>query len=307
MLGVAVLLSGCAGDAAPKQAVTSVKSAPEPVVRLPAGASAVEGYVIDDEMAPVFGAKVSVNGLPLATLSRVDGRFFLGPMTPGSYHVSAEHEGYKAAGRVFQAKADETLLIALVLYPLPSPEAYETVSSQKGIVACGAAAKVTANGLAALYQDDLYQDCSVRSGSAIATNRPIGSEVNLNDRSGLTWAARDTAAWDMASLEVRWAHGSGLSQRLSASVSGPCGTKMVELLSGSGVSPLKVTRSESGVKSFLKDSGETACSTPVACDGSGCSLVSIVRAAPSVQGGSSGAGLAVQQAFEATLVLGYNL
>lgn len=303
VLGVAIFVSGCTADAAPKALVEN-KAAEPAVVKLPAGASAIEGYVIDDEMAPIAGAEVSVLGLPLVALTRDDGRFFLGPVTPGAHEVTARHEGYGDRSRSFTTQPDETLLVAMVLRTVPLAQPYTAVVSQKGMVGCSAAAAVQPGVGATLLASDVYQDCGLRTVGVATNNQPLNTQ--LDDRSSLAWSAENPANWETAALEVRWTHGSPLAQHLAASLAGPCGSKPVTLLSGFGASPLKLARAAPGVNSFIRDADTNGCTGQASCDPNGCSLTSAIRAAPSSQGAAgAGAGLALQQSFEATLTLGY--
>lgn len=303
-MALAIFISGCTTDVPAKAAAEAPKAVAAPTLKLPAGSSAIEGYVLDDEMVPIVGAEVSIRGLPLATLSRIDGRFFLGPMTPGNHELVAQHAGHGTRVRSFATPADETLLVAVVLYPVPLPQAHETLVAQKGLLACGVAAQAQLNGAFMLYTSDLYHDCALRPASAAHLGRNPADEIA--DRSGLAWVVDHTEHWTSASFEVRWTQGSAFANRLSATVSGLCGSKAVTFLTGSGPSPLRLTRAAPGIETFLKDSGTEACGSSAACDGDGCSLASLVRAAPTPQGTQAAAsGFALQQAFEATLRIGY--
>lgn len=302
-LGVAVLLSGCASSAAPKaETVTGTKDE-RTTVRLPPGASAIEGYVIDDEMKPLMGAHVQVSGLPLRTLSDANGRFFLGPVTPGTYEVLAERTGHEARSRSFTTKADETLLVAMVLRAAALPEPYQALDVQKGILACGIGAQVHAASFDA-YQGDLYQDCAPATGAAWNSARPVPTDVN--DRSRLAWSARNTEDLHGAKFEVRWTAGTAFAQRLSAFIGSDCAQKPLVLLAGDGASPLKLERARPGVDGFVRQGGSSDCGEEPPCQTGSCALRSQIRAAPSAQSAGAGVGAAIQQSFEATLTLQYH-
>lgn len=130
LLGVAAL-AGCAGDASDAQS----PAAPEP--------GTLHGRVLDDELLPLPGARVSLVEVPdITNRTGADGRFLLHPVPPGSYTLLVEAPPRPPAARsvlVEPANAPEELTITLAAQAAPGPDPYhKTLTPGEGLLGCGA-------------------------------------------------------------------------------------------------------------------------------------------------------------------------
>lgn len=138
VLMLAVLLAGC-GDPAPRSGEpVLLVSEPdgEGVVTSDGGTPLTKqtprsgqrghltGFVVDDSLRPVVGARVALPGLEIEDMSNDDGSFAFPDLWPGPYRLTAEADGHRRADAVVEVPADEIVRMKFVLERMAPPTPY---------------------------------------------------------------------------------------------------------------------------------------------------------------------------------------
>lgn len=122
-----VLLLALAGCAQPTpSAPASVPSGP-----------VLEGWVVDERLAPLGNASVTLAGLGLATGTDAQGHYRLQPPGGADLIVVAAAEGHRPQSRSVGARSGDHLLVNFTLERIPVTEPYHEATSHTGSLRCG--------------------------------------------------------------------------------------------------------------------------------------------------------------------------
>lgn len=124
LLGLALVLAGCAGSPAPPSASESTGE-PAGIPAPDTETGAVAGTVVDDESRPIPGARVAVVETQTSTTADATGAFTVNGLAPGTYRLIAEALGYQSVARKVDVAAEATANVSFVLAPIAlASEAY---------------------------------------------------------------------------------------------------------------------------------------------------------------------------------------
>lgn len=113
---IAVVLSGCAGEAEKASTSSTVPFAPTAVADEATGA--VSGRVTDDELRPIASAVVGAVEQKLQTKTDARGNFTLNGLAPGKHRIVVSALGFEAGQRVVEVVAGEVEHVQITLATL---------------------------------------------------------------------------------------------------------------------------------------------------------------------------------------------
>lgn len=138
MLG-ALVLAGCAGP--PPVADPSGPPA------IAADRGAIEGLVASNDLEPIRGAQVALQGLDRdPAVTDENGRFLIGDLEPRDYVVFVNALGYQALARPVAVAAAEISEIRFSLAPVTSLDPSSALDIKRGFIACGSGAGAEGSG-----------------------------------------------------------------------------------------------------------------------------------------------------------------
>lgn len=114
-----LLLAGCTSDS---------KGPPAPTT------GSIQGFVLDDALAPIVGANVTVTGFNHTFVTDSLGSFILTNVTPGNYRVSAEAPRYYGKQSPVDVVAGNQTTVRLVLPANTTALAFHQSTSFRGFV-----------------------------------------------------------------------------------------------------------------------------------------------------------------------------
>lgn len=129
-----LVLAGCAAG-----------GPPEPAGRddgVDAATGSIRGTVTDDQLVPLAGAAVSLDGTQ-AVVTGEDGGFAFSFVPPGDHAVAASLEGFANASRAVSVVAAEPTYVVLGLTRLGSETPYHETQLQQGLLGCSATVEGT--------------------------------------------------------------------------------------------------------------------------------------------------------------------
>ena len=101
----------------------------------------IAGYVVDDALKPVRGARVQVTSLDLVDITDRNGAFEFIDLAPGAYLLRFNATGHQDAESVLDVKADRFTRAKVILHRIPPPEPRIEVQKFQGF------AEVTQTGI----------------------------------------------------------------------------------------------------------------------------------------------------------------
>lgn len=142
-----VLLAGCAGSGAPKDAPAEPRvpvgeasyEGNETQSEAAAAVGGIEGTVVDEEQIPLAGVKIAVAELKLEVLSDSNGSFAFLDVPVGRHELYTQLIGYESAARSVEVMEGETSDVSFVLVRLAAIVAYHATTTYAGKMTCGAA------------------------------------------------------------------------------------------------------------------------------------------------------------------------
>ncbi len=145
MLVFAAGLAGCAEAVDDSQEIVLESAAPDEVQEAESGGEAptrqtphagerghLTGFVVDDSLRPVEGARVALPGLDLGDTTQADGAFSFPDLWPGPYRLTAEAAGHDPANTVVEVVADEFVQVKFVLQRVAPPTPYHETQTFAG-------------------------------------------------------------------------------------------------------------------------------------------------------------------------------
>jgi hypothetical protein len=124
LLVSAVLLSAC------------IQETSDALDDTPSGdAATIKGAVVSDEIFPVVGANVSIEGGP-STMTEEGGRFAFEGIEPGQYRLSVAADGYEPATQEVSASPGEVVEVLLTVLGLAGESPYASTIVFEGFAAC---------------------------------------------------------------------------------------------------------------------------------------------------------------------------
>lgn len=133
LVALALLLAGCAGAPPPSRAPST------PPVSEDSGA--VEGLVLSNDLEPIRGAQVAIQGLDREPVRSDDqGHFLLGDLEPKNHVIFVNALGYQALARPVEVLAGEITEIRFSLAPVASLAPSSALDLKRGFIACGSGA-----------------------------------------------------------------------------------------------------------------------------------------------------------------------
>lgn len=125
LLAMTLVASGCAGPqtAAPPLTDTLEPHAPEPIASADQGS--ISGFVFDEELQPIAGARLELLELHRNATSAMDGGFTFNGLPAGPVSLVAGAIGYESFGRKVEVALGriERLQVTLKTLPAPVPRA----------------------------------------------------------------------------------------------------------------------------------------------------------------------------------------
>jgi hypothetical protein len=301
LLVASLAASGCAGEAPKAASVRTLDARP----LLQPGKGAIEGYVVDEALDGLAGARVRIEGLGLELRTNDVGYYYAGPIALGQYQVRASHGGFVAHAVTTRVQSAEVALVVFVLRPVFAAGVYEVKSIQEGFVACAMA--VASSGTAALNGAiaPIELDCGLpdmrKGGGSGTSDGPVEAE----DRSVQRWVLDEpSAVWRSALMQTRWSSGHELARQLRAEIAVEgCTDDARRFARSTGASPIVQNLTQQTVRLVLERAEGSTCTVPgERCDEESCVLSSRLRPTPSGVGQSVlRMGAAVQQAYEQEL------
>jgi len=82
----------------------------------------IAGYVVDDALKPIRGARVQMGSLDLVDITDRNGAFEFVDLVPGSYLLKFNATGHQDAESVLDVKADRFTRAKVILHRIPPPE-----------------------------------------------------------------------------------------------------------------------------------------------------------------------------------------
>lgn len=111
-----------------------------PEATRPTAGPQVEGWIVDERLAPVAGARATAIGLGANGTSDADGHFAFAVPPGADVVVLAEADGFIGQTRAVSANSGDILVVNFTLERVPVAEPYRTVESFDGILRCGVVA-----------------------------------------------------------------------------------------------------------------------------------------------------------------------
>jgi hypothetical protein len=138
LLALTIVLSGCTAG----QAADPLVASEAPVASGPAQydetSGAIEGFVTDEEIAPVVGAIVGLLELPENVVQTdSQGRFAFSNLAPGTYTIAVQKLGYESSADRVDVLAGETATAQIVLSVLPVETPYAELIIHRGVLENG--------------------------------------------------------------------------------------------------------------------------------------------------------------------------
>lgn len=102
---------------------------------------AVEGLVTSNDLEPIQGAQVALQGLSRSpVVTDANGHFLIGDLAPDDYVVFVNALGYQALARPIEVLAGEVSEIRFSLAPVASDAASSSLDIKRGFISCGSGA-----------------------------------------------------------------------------------------------------------------------------------------------------------------------
>lgn len=136
LLIVAVLLAGCAKGGAKSEEPTSTNAVQVSGESLP-DAGSIEGIVVDESVAPIQGAVVSLEGLEGQAVTDEAGAFFFNNLAPGSYNLFVAKLGFEASAKKVDVVANQPTKVTASLVTIAIKESYVESIEFKLFMTCG--------------------------------------------------------------------------------------------------------------------------------------------------------------------------
>lgn len=96
----------------------------------------IDGLVIDTEILPIEGARVTLEPLGLVTNSTSAGVFRFGPISQGDYTIRVEKQGYAPATREMLIAQTAPERVAITLTPVASTVPYHVTHTYAAYIMC---------------------------------------------------------------------------------------------------------------------------------------------------------------------------
>lgn len=131
----AILLAGCAH---PSAIITDPLASEEAQATVDGETGAIQGKVLDEELAPLAGADITIATVKRTTQTDAHGAFSMGGLPAGRFDVVAQHFGHVSATRVVQVTLDAVAEVSFQLrsYTLPGNESLLEVDEYRGFINC---------------------------------------------------------------------------------------------------------------------------------------------------------------------------
>src|SRR5688500_17669400 len=123
LVAFALVLAGCSGDADPSDEAPGLDGFP------------VSGVVVDQNIKPIAGARVTLDGSQTNETAG-DGGFLFADVAEGAHQLFVEADGYLSQQAVANALA-EAAPLRIILSPIPLPSGYNQTFSFDGFFEAG--------------------------------------------------------------------------------------------------------------------------------------------------------------------------
>jgi hypothetical protein len=186
---LSMAFAGCVGDdSQPPGAEPSVAAGPADYDESTGG---IDGYVTDEELAPIAGALVGILGLPDAEATTdASGRFALSNVPPGVHSLATQKLGYESSTQKVEVASGQSSEVKITLVVLAVEEPYPETIIFNGIIENGVGVVRTAT----------CTSCPVDDNNKKTVARLPGGKLP-KDYAGImiesTWKSRDYIGIDV--------------------------------------------------------------------------------------------------------------
>lgn len=211
LLALALLIAGCADDAASAQDDDDF----DVDVEVDKDTGGIRGVVVDSTIVPVPDATVKLTSTdpPLETLSDAEGRFAFSKVVPGSHVVEVSKYGFEAVQSSVEVKAGEAQppVVRIQIQQTYSQAPYSMPFTFDGQIVCSYSASAGITGITAPCVTD-YTSLVCPGGCA-----PALREVQGDSRD---WVQEIQSGWKTHMIEMTWdPSAQGTSDQLGFTVS----------------------------------------------------------------------------------------
>lgn len=138
VIAFAVLFSGCIAGGATDAPISSHAPVASGPAEYDDTTGAIEGFVTDEEIAPVAGAIVGLLEMPEKIVSTDEqGRFAFSILVPGTYTVAVQKLGYDSSAQRVDVLAGQTSASKIILSVQPIEEPWAELIIHRGIIENG--------------------------------------------------------------------------------------------------------------------------------------------------------------------------
>ncbi len=147
-VALALLLAGCAEDAAPVAESDGFDDQFEEDLQATADTGVIRCVVVDDAITPIMGVLVTVQGAGINTTTNVNGLCGFQGLDPGSYFLEASKPGYESVQTSAQVVAGEAspAVVRILMARAPGTEPFVSPTNLNGFLTCGVAVFATSLG-----------------------------------------------------------------------------------------------------------------------------------------------------------------